>query len=86
MNSGARRRTLHRCWECPERIRMVEQKQPSASLATMSNKKKKKGGDEEGGGDASKNAWYIKILDAPPGLLYVRWCKVGVGGDGEINF
>ncbi|TFJ87871.1 hypothetical protein NSK_001218 [Nannochloropsis salina CCMP1776] len=60
---------------------MLEPKQPSASLATMSNKKKKKGGDEEGGGDASKNAWYIKILDAPPGLL-----AKGVSEDQQAKF
>ena len=42
-------------------------------MGTLGNKDKKgakgkkKGGDGEGGGDASKNAWYIKLLDEPAG-------------------
>lgn len=37
---------------------------------------------EEGGGDASKNAWYIKMIDEPPGPLYVAY---GVKETGEVG-
>jgi len=45
------------------------------TVASKDKNKKKKGGGggsgEDGGGDASKNAWYIKMIDEPPGQLYV---------------
>lgn len=42
---------------------------PRALSTAAKKKEKKKGGGvaEEGGGDASKNAWYIKMLDEPAG-------------------
>ena len=57
------------------------------TVASKDKKKKKKeggGSGEEGGGDASKNAWYIKMIDEPPGPLYVAFEErkegwVGVG-------
>ena len=58
--------------------------QHSAGFSTAVKKDKKKGkgggggGEEGGGGDASKNAWYIKMLDEAPGRGYV-WRAVGVG-------
>ncbi|GAB5036289.1 Hypothetical protein NocV09_03700050 [Nannochloropsis oceanica] len=43
------------------------------TVASKDKNKKKKGGGggsgEDGGGDASKNAWYIKMIDEPPGQL-----------------
>ncbi len=62
-------RSCRRC--CSSRI----QQPPFLSLSTASKDKKKakgKGGSgEDGGGDASKNSWYIKMLDEPPGPQYV---------------
>lgn len=49
--------------------------QHSAGFSTAAKKDKKKGkggGEEGGGGDASKNAWYIKMLDEAPGKGCVR--------------
>jgi hypothetical protein len=55
------------------------------TVASKDKNKKKKGGGggsgEEGGGDASKNAWYIKMIDEPPGPLYVAFREEG--GEGE---
>lgn len=52
--------------------------QRSAGFSTAAKKDGKKkgkggGGGEEGGGDASKNAWYIKMLDTAPGKGCVCW-------------
>eukprot|EP00624_Nannochloropsis_granulata_P005386 evm.model.NODE_38104_length_17421_cov_32.336834.5 len=56
------------------------------TVASKDKNKKKKGGGgssgEEGGGDASKNAWYIKMIDEPPGPLYVAY---GVKETGEVG-
>ena len=38
-----------------------------STAAKEKKAKKKKSGDGEGGSDASKNAWYIKIVDQAPG-------------------
>jgi len=55
------------------------------TVASKDKKKKKKeggGSGEEGGGDASKNAWYIKMIDEPPGPLYVAFEERKEGGWG----
>ena len=54
------------------------------TVASKDKNKKKKGGGggsgEEGGGDASKNAWYIQMIDEPPGPLYVAFAEGKEGG------
>lgn len=60
-----------------QRMMMISSRSPSfyieggsngrcMSTSSKEKKAKKKKGDGEGG-DASKNAWYIKIVDQPPG-------------------